>query len=492
MTSDFNRPRNAILARALVAIAGLAFGLAAGLDEDVARSIAPAPDAARLLAEEIAAAHYASTGTTTAVREESDVVAALASLQARRPDPSARPPLPPTIGRAPARPGQSPWGLLPPGPDDLVQFSFDPAEPDIEPLDRRALERAGSPVRVTVPADVGDPVAVFLYAPGQRLLGVVFYQMADRRIAPPPKDTRVLEPIGFRGVVRTFGRFAGDADAFPVHAFLLSTAGTGVEDLGRSPLDLARLRLLVPLLSRASAASAAGPVDIAAAETRLARAGRAPVVGVRALALTVALPASLCWLAMIGLALRRLRARYAAAYEALGATRDIEARPPPLSRFLVTDLDGAIERRERDATAAREALEASEREAAARRDLLENVASLRSRLALTDGERAEIDAALEQASDAELRAIAGALERRVSNEARERADLEQRDRHRDREIRRIVAEFDAVPAEERLGAARIAWVLYEDALAAEDPRRRLELLKTARKELPRHLRSSNF
>ena len=56
-----------------------------------------------------------------------------------------------------------------------------------------------------------------------------------------------------------------------------------------------------------------------------------------------------------------------------------------------------------------------------------------------------------------------------------------------RQIHRLESEFTVIPPEERAAVSN-AWALYEQACAISDPRKRLEMLKSARKLLPKEFR----
>jgi hypothetical protein len=91
----------------------------------------------------------------------------------------------------------------------------------------------------------------------------------------------------------------------------------------------------------------------------------------------------------------------------------------------------------------------------------------------------------------ELETVAAQLRQTLERHQESVERVGQVERERARQINWIEGEFATVPVEKRAEAAD-AFAIYEQAQLTDDPRRKLEILKSARKLLPRELRGDSY
>lgn len=483
---SYTRHRNRLLIAGALALAVAVACAITAVSERAARRVAPPPDPYRLLAEALAASHYETTGTPTVVRQVPSVLAhmnheyTLRSVRTQGP----RRPGPPTIDGFPDLPVTAGLGFLPaPAEDEIVTFSYDPVEGPARVIASERGPEAGLVHQIRVPVTAGPPVSVFLFAEGEPTVGIIDYQAVDARAGTAAFDYRTPRPLPIENMVRWYGSFSAAIDMLPVHAYLLSASGTGVEKAAEGHLpNLDRFSSDLPVLL-ASPASEPVAADMGPAAEALRRKATERSRGARVLAAAVALPAALAALAFVRSRLRRVRAKWVRELDSLGAA-------PAATRFFTGNPDALLdaaraESRERERQRARE-----EERASRLRALRVDLDRMRTRGEMTAEEVAEAEAVCADPERLALRL--DAVRERLRAEAAARAEEARREREIERDIARLASDFEAVPEEHRAGEARAAWEEYKRAMAEPEATRRLGALKAARKLLPKHFRPEPF
>lgn len=91
-----------------------------------------------------------------------------------------------------------------------------------------------------------------------------------------------------------------------------------------------------------------------------------------------------------------------------------------------------------------------------------------------------------------MRRLAAELDQIAEQRTRAREERATRVREQQREIQRLELELKMIPAEKRGGDAAAAWMLYQQAQSTLDAKVKLDLLKEARKKVPKELRPDRF
>ena len=432
------------------AVVALAAGVAVATPGLVA-ALLPEPDSSRILFRELAEAHYRATSTSTVVKEYPDLHRLFVDEYNRR-----------NLHR-----GAAPVDL--PAARGLWSYSYVPGGIELTEhgFDEMSATTERPTVTVTEPSD--PPFVVWIYSKEQNALAVFFFERLIHDVfegKPPTPDPRMFLDYDRAGAVGEYGPVPKERLIY-THAWLLPLGDLDARDLllGESPTRPDVLDF-IPTVVRVSAreqfvrpAYGGAPVERARDEAR--RLGR---VVRMALLLVMTIAAALALRAMVSLV--RMRREFTAVATVGFGT------------FLVGNLD-AIATRVRDEQRAT---------AAARKD---------------EEERARLVAEIESLSEhpagelslAGLRDLRDRLVAQAEARAVEEARTESAQQERQREIRRLEVELGAIPVEAASNEdhdARPSWELLQRALSETGPRERLELLKEARRLLPREYRPTRF
>ncbi len=434
----------------------------------------PRHDYYRALLSGLAEQHYRVTGTTTILKENEQVLEYLSRLYARKAQRDRLPAEAATVASAGVRifafqPGLDGWQLYP--FDRLAEFQQAPSQTFDKPS--------------------GPPLALWLFSRSEQALAVIFNEIpvVDDLVKP---GLRIIEPVNQSGAMLVAGEFKSEMVVLnlvyllPLAQLRLDATDGGIE----SGAAFDRFIGAVPLLFGIGRRNSATPLRLDSYEAY------APVYDLLPpFSLTLAwaarwvvVPFVLLWLAVLWWRMQRTRQAWQAL---LAHSHPHEAAQLHFgfTRFLTADLI-AVTKQRLDATVEQKHREALLQEESLRREQLKREARHYSMmLAQFKQEEPACDEAwLMQASPAELEEATARLCQQAEQQQAQADREQQASRERARQLLWLESEFDAIPSDKRPAVAE-AWTLYEQACAANDPVKRLEMLKSARKLLPKEFRS---
>lgn len=418
-------------------------------------AVLPEPDPYRVLLGELASAHFRATSTSTVVKEYSDLRGLFVDEYRKRN----------------ARRGLAPVDL--PAPGDLWSYSYVPGGNDITAYTYADLASTSERPTMVVTDPSDPPFVVWIYSKEQNGLAVFVFERFVHDVfegKPPTPDPRMFLDYDSGGTIASYGPAPKERLIY-VHAWLLSLGGHDARTLLYGErISQADVLNLIPVVVKVSAREEFIPPVFAGTPLDRARETvRRPTRYVRiALLLLVAVAAILAARAMVSLV--RLRREFT------------QVASMGLGAFLFGDPESIARREREESRAAAIASAAKRREEAERVTLLTEIATL-------------IDCPCEDLSNDELRE----LRNRLVAEAAERSEEEVRAllivQEREREIHRLEVELGTIPIEaasDEAHDARPSWELLQQALSETELRERLELLKEARRLLPKEYRPDRF
>lgn len=462
----------ALLALLLLLVAGLTSALGWQRQRTMARA-----DYYQAWLGGLAEEHYRLTGTTTLVKENERVTEYLDRLYARK-----------------AQRDRQPAETVSVSPTGIRAFTFLPGDIGWHqyPFEQLAVQQRAPSLNFTEPA--GKPLALWIFSRAEQALAVIFAEIPKIDDLANPA-LRIIEPVNQYGALTVAGEFKAEQVVLSV-VYLLPLAQLRLDTTDGwfgSVAAFDQFVGAVPLLFGIGATSATGQLRL---EADLAELKMDAVVPPFFLLLAqaarwVMLPLALLWLS--GLLFRLQRARQAW-HALLVQAHPHEAAQLRLgfARFLSADLLGLTQQR-LAASLAQKQWEAGQQQEALRREQWQSEARRYSTML----EGAVFDEAwLAQASLAELEATAIRLRQQAEQQQAQVDREQQAARERARQLHWLESEFEAIPdaispdaiSIDKRPAVAAAWALYEQARATHDPNKRLELLKSARKLLPKEFK----
>ncbi|MCI0392919.1 MAG: hypothetical protein MOB07_29660 [Acidobacteria bacterium] len=462
-----NRLRNSALVTGLILFASGVIGVAGWHRQ---RS-SPRPDYYMLFLTDLAEQHYRLTGTVTVVRENERALDYLNRLYGRK-----------------ARRDRRPEEMASVSHNGVLHFSFVPGAIGWQEYPFAYLAEKQMAPSMTFTEPSGEPLALWVFSRSERALAVIFAEqpVVDDLVNPGP---RIIETVNRSGAAAAMGDFK-PAEVALAQAYLLPLDKLRLDAPGEWAGNAATLEQVagsVPLLFGVGAESATGQTRLDAGQS-LARleAAAPPIFFTLAWATRwIVFPVALL-MAWTLFRLRKVRREWNGSLSR-AVPEDRAVLHFGFFRFLTADLVVEVERLLAE-TADQRREEASRRQEQSRRERFET--EMRDCLGMLArlGQGSPCDEGwLTEASTAELEEMAAHCHRLVERH-REQVEREgQAARERARQIYWLEGEFAAVPPEKRAEAAS-AFALYEQACAASDPGKRLEMLKAARKLLPKEFK----
>lgn len=432
----------------------IAAGLAAA-SPTLGTALLPEPDFSRLLFTELAQSHYRATSTSTVVKEFPDVIGLFAAEYNKRNAHRGQPPveLPPPRGL---------WSYsYVPGGLDLTEHTYD--------------ELFGTKERpsmlVTEPSD--PPVAVWIYSREQNALVVFLFERLIHDVfegKPPTPDPRMFLDYDASGTVAAFGPAPMEKLIY-THAWLLPLGDVTARDLllDASPRRADVLDRIPYVVEMSAREEFTPPIFSGAPVGRAREQVRRPALYLRLALLLVMLGAAF-GAGRAVFALVRLRREFA---------RVASVRLVP---FLFGDLDSIASSLRDELRAATLASAEKEREEQERERLLTEIA-------------AHVNVQCDELSIPELRELRNTVVAEAAQRVDADARIERAHQEREREIHRLEVELESIPLEaatDEAHDARQSWQFLQQARSEREPRARLELLKEARRVLPREYRPERF
>lgn len=336
----------------------------------------------------------------------------------------------------------------------------------------------------------GKPLALWLFSRSERAMAVILAEeMTIDDLANP--GLRIIETVHQSGAIAVAGDFQSEQVTF-VHAYLLPLGKLQLDDRGMWWGDIFALQQVVgavPLLFGVGAVSATGQMRLNTEQSlnRLLAMERLILFfKVAWVARWAVFPAALLWLTRILFRLRSARREWDDSL-----SRVIPGNPANshfgLFRFLTANLAVEAEKLLAETTEQRRKEASQHHEQSRREHLVAEIRHYSKTLAQPEPGIPCDETWLAEASMVELEETAARL-RLLAERQQEQIEKEQQAaRERARQIHWLESEFAAIPSDKRLEVTG-AWALYEQACATSDPGKRLEMLKSARKLLPKEFR----
>ncbi|MCI0388073.1 MAG: hypothetical protein MOB07_04805 [Acidobacteria bacterium] len=472
----FRRRRNRLRRSMLVAFLILILSGAIGAIGWHRRRSTPPPDYYKTLLTDLAEQHYRLTGTPTLIRENERTLDYLNRLYNQA-----------------ARRDRRPEERVSVSYENEIQSSFVPGALGWinYPLAYLAEKPMAPSMTFTEPS--GAPLALWVFSRSEQALAILFAEqpVIDDLVNP---GLRIIETISSSGAVAVAGDFKSGGVVF-CHAYLLPLGQLGLDESGAWAGNIAALEQVVgaiPLLFGVGATSSTGQTRLDASQSQARLLAASPPVFFTAARLMqwVIFPAALVWVAWTLLRLRKVRSEW---------NRSLSwalQEDPPIPRFgffcfLTVDLIAEAERLLAESIDQR-CEEASRRQEQLRRERFETeIRYCLKTLASLRQESPCDEEWLTAASTAEMDEMAARCRWLVEQRQDQIDKQQQAARERARQIQRLESEFAAIPLEKRAEATS-AWALYEQACAASDPGKRLDMLKSARKLLPKEFRNDQI
>ena len=356
------------------------------------------------------------------------------------------------------------------------------------PLSYLAEQQTAPSIRFTEPS--GEPLALWLFSRSEQALAVIFVeQPVISDVADP--GLRIFEMVTGTGAVTIAGDFK-PVQVVLTHAYLLPLDKLDLDETGGwrgDALRLDRVVEAVPLLFGVTAATnapAKARLDSREALGRLFAAGPRPFHVAAWVMRWIILPLVLLWSIRLLVRLRKLRREWNDSLLLAIPHAQTPVRHG-LFHFLIADLKAERERLIAQTAAQRQEEATRQQEQLRRRQFETEIRQCLNTLAQLGQEGPCQEDWLAGASTVELEEMAAHCHNLVQQHQEQIEREQQAAREQMRQIHRLESEFTVIPPEERAGVMD-AWALYEQACATGDLRKRLEMLKSARKLLPKEFR----
>lgn len=434
----------------------------------------PRPDYYKIFLSGLADQHYRLTGTTTVVIENEGGIEYLQQLYHRKTQRDHQPDEPISLSR-----------------QGVLQFSFVPGTMGLAeyPLAYLIEQPVAPSMSFSEPA--GAPLALWIFSRSEHALAIIFTEQ------PPVGDfadpgLRLFEMVTSSNALAVAGNFH-DNPVVLTHAYLLPLDNLGLDLTGQWWGSVARLNQIVsalPLLFGVGATDPTGQgrLNSQIALNQLSTAGP-PIFELVARGIGwIVTPLVSLWVVWV---LVRLRQVWQSWQNLLAPI--VSSSPSSFHYsfpdFLTADLEveatrlitQSTEQRREEIARQQTELKRHRREAELRQ-CLDKLAQLGQPLPcqvewMVEASATELDDMLSRC-------------RRLAQEQQERIDNEEQTaRERLHKIQWLESEFAAIPLEKRAAVIQ-AWTLYEQACASNDSRLKLDLLKSARKFLPKEFRKN--
>lgn len=474
---QFRQRRNRIAAACALSIVLAAAGIAFGFINALTQKLLPHPDYYKVLMKEIAHQHYLATGTPTIVKENDQTREFFQQQYDFR-----------------NRNNSLSEAQLTVEPDDFKFFAYLPyAKGMIElTMDDLAAEQDRPGMKFTQPS--GTPVALWVYSRRQNLLSCIFYELPEQNDLEHP-GKRVFQTLDRNGIITIEGELP-ETKLTPIEAYLLSLGDLKLENLApwsKADPNLRNLDLALPMLFDSALTEKVLRPSFADPQTigRMRREAGTRFLLLRGGFRYLLLPVSLL---MLIVGLLRFRSLHREFCSSVKLYMPVDASPIRIGnlRFLFIDPDYQIDKARADARERQNQALIEQKAEEETRELKDLLQEYRDELVLNPDEVRRFEEIISTGTLEELRSLRDQYHGTIQQLRQHRETEQQQIRERQREIQRLQSELEMVPVEKRADEGREAWELYEQAKTIDDPRARLNLLKEARKRLPREFRPERF